>query len=106
MPLGVEVGLGPGHSVLDGDQATLTERGTATPHFSVDGFVAKRSPISATAELLYCFIRLIVQCMSKLQMPTVNKLKMNGWIDLQINYSFTNQVNYKMSDALECITCS
>ena len=30
MPLGKEVGLGPGHSVLDGEQAP-PERGTAAP---------------------------------------------------------------------------
>ena len=29
MPLGVEVGLGPGHIVLDGDPAPPAERGTA-----------------------------------------------------------------------------
>jgi len=28
MPLCMEVGLGPGHIVLDGDPALLTERGT------------------------------------------------------------------------------
>jgi len=34
MKLGMEVGLGPGHIVLDGDPAPPTERGTAVPHFS------------------------------------------------------------------------
>jgi len=35
MPLGAEVGLGPGDIVLDGDPAPSTERGTAAhPHFS------------------------------------------------------------------------
>ena len=34
MKLGVQVGLGPGHIVLDGDPAPLPERGTATPQFS------------------------------------------------------------------------
>jgi len=33
MPLGTEVGLGPGDSVLDEDPAPPTERGTAAPHF-------------------------------------------------------------------------
>jgi len=36
MPLGTEVGLGPGDIVLDGNQAAPTERGTAAPHFSAD----------------------------------------------------------------------
>jgi len=48
MPLGKEVGLGPGRIVLDGDPAP-----TAAPaHFWPTSTVAKRSPISATAELL------------------------------------------------------
>ena len=56
MPLGKEVGLGPGHSVLDGDPV-----GTHSPisphnnplHFRPMPIVAKRSPISATTELLF-----------------------------------------------------
>ena len=48
MPLGKEVGLGPGHTVLDGDIALA-----APPHFRAMPIVAKRSPISATAELLF-----------------------------------------------------
>ena len=55
MPLGMEVGLGPGDIVLDGNPAPPTERGTAAPTFRPVSFVAKRSPISATAEhLLKC----------------------------------------------------
>jgi len=50
MKLGVEVGLGPGHTVLDGDPAP--PRGTA-PNFRPMSIMAKRSPISATAEHLY-----------------------------------------------------
>jgi len=52
MPLGKEVGLGPDDIVLDGDPAFPTEWGTAPRRFSV---VVKRSPISATAELLFHF---------------------------------------------------
>jgi len=51
MPLGTEVGLGPSDIVLDGDPAPL-EMGTAAPTFRPMSVVAKRSPISATAELL------------------------------------------------------
>ena len=43
-----EVGLGPGHIVLDGDPAPTA----APPHFRAMPIVAKRSPTSATAELL------------------------------------------------------
>jgi len=32
MPLGTEVGLGPGHVVLDGDPATLPEKNGHSPH--------------------------------------------------------------------------
>jgi len=33
MALGVEVGLGPGHIVLDGDPAPLPQNGTEPPIF-------------------------------------------------------------------------
>jgi len=48
MPLGKEVGLVPGHIVLDGDPAPHS----SPPHFRPMSIVAKRSPISATAEFL------------------------------------------------------
>ena len=54
-PLGTEVGLGHRHIVLDGDPApgALVERGTAAlPHFPAH-FALTRSPISATAKLLF-----------------------------------------------------
>jgi len=54
MPLGVEVGLGPGDIVLDGDlPPPATERGTAAPTFRRMSVVAKRSPFSAAAEHLF-----------------------------------------------------
>jgi len=34
MELGTEVGLDPGHTVLDGDPAPPPQRGTASPQFS------------------------------------------------------------------------
>ena len=33
MPLGMEVGLGPGDFVLDGDPAPPSKKGTAPPNF-------------------------------------------------------------------------
>ena len=53
MPLGKEAGLGPGHIVLDGDPMG-TQRPPQQPlsTFRPMSIVAKRSPISATAELL------------------------------------------------------
>jgi len=52
MPLGKDVGLGPGHIVLDGDPVGTQSPTVAPPHFRPMPIVAKRSPISATAELL------------------------------------------------------
>jgi len=56
MPLGTEVGLVPGDNVLDEDTAPPTERATAAPTFLAISTVAKRSPISATAELSFSLI--------------------------------------------------
>jgi len=56
MPLGTEVDLGPGDIVLDGDPAAPMERGTAALAFRLMSVVAKRSPVSATAEFLYAFL--------------------------------------------------
>jgi len=52
MPLGTEVGLGPCDIVLDGDPEPL-KRGAALPNFRPVSIVAKRSPVSATAEHLF-----------------------------------------------------
>ena len=51
MPLGLEVGLGPGDIVLDGGPA-LPPKGHGAPNFRPMSIVAKWSPISATADLL------------------------------------------------------
>jgi len=51
MPLGTDVGLGPGDIVLDRDPAP-SKRGTDTPNFRPMSLVAKQSPVSVTAELL------------------------------------------------------
>jgi len=55
IPLGTEVGHGPGHIVLDGDPVSPNGKGhsSPTPRFRPISIVAKRSPISATAELLF-----------------------------------------------------
>jgi len=52
MSLGTAVGLGPGDIVLDRNQLPPTDRGITAPTFRPMSIVAKRSPISATAELL------------------------------------------------------
>ena len=63
MKLGTEVGLGPGHIVLDGDPAPPEKDTAPPPLFWPMNIVAKRSPISATAididtatDLSYFFI--------------------------------------------------
>ena len=54
MPLGKEVGLGPGHIVLDSDPVeTQRPPQQPLPTFRPMSVVAKRSPIWATAELLF-----------------------------------------------------
>jgi len=47
------VSLGPGHIVLDGNPAPPRKGAQQTPTFRPMSIVAKRSPISATAKLLY-----------------------------------------------------
>jgi len=42
MPLGMELGLGPGHIVLDWDPATLLRKGRTAPNFQTMSVVAKR----------------------------------------------------------------
>jgi len=54
MKLGTEVGLGPGHIVLDGDPAP--SKGGTAPNSRLMSVVAKRSPISATAEHLFILL--------------------------------------------------
>ena len=42
MALGVEVSLGPGHIVLDGDPAPLPQKGAEPPNFRFIFIVAKQ----------------------------------------------------------------
>jgi len=52
IPLVTEVGLGPGDIVLDGAQLLPPKKGGTAPNVRPMSIVAKRSLISATAELL------------------------------------------------------
>jgi len=52
--LGTEVDVVPGHMVLDAVPA-VRERGTAAAHLFGPCLLWSRSPISATAELLFSF---------------------------------------------------
>ena len=53
MSLGMEVGLGPGDIVLDGDPVPPNKKGHS-PQFSAHVYYGKTVPISATAEHLLC----------------------------------------------------
>jgi len=46
MALGMEVGLGPGHIVLDGDSAPPPPKGAQSPNFRPISIVAKRLDVS------------------------------------------------------------
>jgi len=61
MPLGTEVGLGPGDIVLDGDPAPPRKGArTVVRTFRPMSIVAKLSPVSATAELLYSLLVVVI----------------------------------------------
>ena len=67
MPLSTEIGLGAGDIVLDGDPDASRKghRALPTPSFWPMSIVAKRSPISAAAELLYMLdVTWFQQCQS------------------------------------------
>ena len=53
MKLGMEVSLGSGHILLDGDPACPPKVHSPHPNFRPMSIVAKRSPMSATAEHLF-----------------------------------------------------
>ena len=70
MPLSMKVGLVPGHTVLDGDPAPPTERGTAAPPPTFRPMLLwPRSPISATAQLLLGFAVANCACGECVTMP-------------------------------------
>jgi len=54
MKLGLQVGLGPGHIVLDGNPAP-SAKGAQQPPLFGPCLLWPRSPISATVELLFNF---------------------------------------------------
>jgi len=62
MPLGTEVGLGPGYIALYGDPAP-PRKGHSSPYtFPPVSIVAQQLPISATAELLLMCIHMFRHC--------------------------------------------
>jgi len=86
MKLGMQVGLGPGYTVLYGDPAAPMERGTAAPHirnclrpYNLRSMstVAKQSPISATAEHLFECSLVWSQFISKITYKQLLRLPFN-----------------------------
>jgi len=61
MALGMEVGLGPGHIVLDGDPAPLPKKGTEPPPIFGPSIVAKRLDASR-CHLVWSGLRAIANC--------------------------------------------
>ena len=57
MPLSPEIGLGPGHIVLDADRAPPSKGAEQPPTFQAMSIVAKRSPISAAVEFMFPVLR-------------------------------------------------
>jgi len=88
MPLGsTEVGLGPRDIVL-GPISSPTERGTRSPTLRPMSIVAKRSPISATAELLF-------DSTAAQTLPTLKRHKLS----LYVAYIYTQNIAHE-PDAL------
>jgi len=88
MPLGTEIGLSPGHIVLDGDPAPHG-KGTAAPTFRPMFIVAKRSPISATAELVFFQYTLLIRWLV-------------GWLDEVLMVLFLTQCDVVLNEFLTC----
>jgi len=79
MPLGTDVGLGPGDIVLDGTH--LPKKGHSSPNFRPMSITAKRSPISATAEQLLCHplgCMHVATVSSQASFPLVSCATLNG----------------------------
>jgi len=68
MPLGKEVGLGSGHVVLDGDpMGSQASPQQPLPTFRPMSIVTKRSPILATAELLFSNVKCVALPIPKIR---------------------------------------
>jgi len=87
MPLGMEVGLGPGHNVLDGYSAT-PKRVTAAPHFSAHVYCGQ-----TVAHLSNCWARLNRLDVLPVTQPTVAKetqsTNPNQWPGIIVSSSTT-----------------
>jgi len=76
MPLGTEVGLGPGNIVLDGDPALLKGAQQPSPSFRPMSIVTKRSPILLVAEHLLKMAGAAILEFQNLEILRVGRVKM------------------------------
>jgi len=84
-PLSTEVDLGPGHIILDGVPAPA--KGAQQPPLFGPCLLWPRSPISATAELLYCYSDIFVNEIMYLDCFTVIIRQLTNYIDLVFDTS-------------------
>jgi len=95
MPLGTEVCLGPGHIVLDGDPAPPPKKGAQpAPNFWPMSVVAKRSPISATAE---CWVLVHFWCC--LAQVVLKKRPLNWCLFWSVQYVHLQKILW------QCTSC-
>jgi len=89
IPLGTEVGLGQGNIVLDVDPASPHGKGHCSPPpiFRPMSIVAKRSPISATAELLF-FLDTILLGLAYSKCDLANDLQYYKTVSRNVNKFF------------------
>jgi len=78
MPLGKEACLGPGHIGLHGDPVGTQPPQQPLPNFRSMCIVAKRSPISATAEFLWkrTFNYFVCKCAETYTITTLREVAM------------------------------
>ena len=100
MPLGTEVDLGAGHTVLDGFPA-LRERGTAPSHLGACLWWP-RSPISATAELLFSFFGKTIPQGSRGIFPNSAP---KGFIAIPIDVFCSNFVKFVRREISQIVRC-
>ena len=70
MPLGTEVGLGPGHTLLDGDPALSHEKGDSSPYFWAYVYCGQTAARRHTSSSLTFLTRLIFRIVSVLDTTT------------------------------------
>jgi len=84
MSLGMEIGVGSGDIVLDGGPAPPHKKRGTAPNFRPMSIVAKRSPISATAELLLLLSYVRRSCRCRYGRSGLSHLGVETWLGLPV----------------------